>query len=174
MTGASHRKYVREELAKADLHQAAFTRDGRLESLRVAVFRETIGADLNKKVFCPFCLVDATLQKFLVSTKQGISSSKAECPYCHCGMLFRNVAREWTVEQYAKWVFDYSSSGFWKKIPSFELWKERLKARGWSQEFWRVYGELKENSPREESFEDRMNRMGEEEAQRWNKEGVGE
>lgn len=169
MGAAGHRKYQRQEIAKADIGQACFTRDGRLESLKSAAFKEQTGLDLNKVVFCPFCLAEEKVQKFLVSTKKGISTGKAQCPACGQGMMLRNVIKDWTPESYAKWVYEYSASGFWQKI-RFELWKDRLYARGWSQAFWDVYRQLKSDSPREENYEDRMNRMGEEAAQRWQEE----
>ena len=85
-------------------------------------------------------------------------------------MLLRSLVRDWTPESYAKWVFDYSHSGFWKKI-NFEMWKDRLQERGWSQTFWDIYKRLKAENPSEENYEDRMNRQGEEAAQQWQREG---
>lgn len=161
-----HRKYVRETIARADHGQACFTPDGHLESLRIAALKAQTGLDLNSLLPCPFCLNENTAQKFLVSTKKGISSSRAQCPSCGEGMLFRTLTRKWTAEVYAKWVFDYSHSGFWKKI-NFEIWKTRLAERGWAETFWDVYKQLKAENPREENYEDRMNRLGEEEAQNW-------
>ena len=170
MTVRTHRKYLREELAKADYSQAYFTREGQIEALRTAAFKEGTGLDLNKIVFCPFCLADDKVQRFLVSTKKGISTGRAQCPTCGQGMMLRNIVKDWTPETYAKWVYEYSGSGFWQKI-NFELWKDRLYARGWSQAFWDVYRQLKSDSPREENYEDRMNRQGEEAAQQWQREG---
>ncbi len=172
MSAREHRKYVREQMTKVDRSQACFTREGQLESLHDAVLKQEIGADLNKLMVCPFCLRDNKLQKFLVSTKKGVSNSRAQCPACGEGMLLRSLMRDWTPETYAQWVFEYSHSGFWKKV-HFEIWKDRLIARGWSDTFWNVYRELKTQNPAAENYEDRMNRMGEEAAQQWNEEGPG-
>ena len=170
---ATHRKYVREVIAKADLSQACFTVQGDLEKMRAVIFRENTGCDLTKVVLCPFCLLEGPLQKFLVSTKKGISAARGRCPHCENGMMLRTLTHDWTVPEYAKWVYQYSGSGFWQKIPSFEVWKERLRQRGWSTEFWDTYKQLKEESPREENVETRMNRLGEEAAQQWNTEQPG-
>lgn len=167
-----HRKYVRELKAKSDFSQACFTPAGELESLRGAVFKAQTGADLNKLFFCPFCLMENKLQKFLISTKKGLSNTRGLCPACGEGMLLRSLTRDWTPQTYAQWVFEYARSGFWKKV-NFEVWKTRLQECGWSQDFWDVYKQLKAENPTE-SYEDRMNRQGEEAAQQWNSEGVGQ
>lgn len=172
MTSRERRKYLREEMAKGDYSQACFTRDGRLEALRAAVFTEQSGMDLNKIVFCPFCLTDNKLQRFLVSTKKGISNSRAHCPNCDEGMLLFSLLHDWTPETYAKWVFEYSRSGFWKKV-NFEAWKRRLFERGWSEAFWEIYRQLKADNP-SESYEDMMNRKGQEAAQQWQQEESGQ
>lgn len=163
---AAHRKYIREEKAKADLNQVSFTPLGNLEKMRSVLFRENTGCDVNKTVLCPFCLQEGQLQKFLLSTKKGLSAARGRCPSCGNGMLLRTLTHDWTPQEYAKWVFNYAGSGFWQKIPTFESWKQRLQNRGWSREFWDAYKQLKEESPRE-GYADRMNRLGEEAAAQW-------
>lgn len=161
-----HRKYARETIAKADPGQLCFTSAGSLESARIAVLTEQTGLDLSSVLFCPFCLIENKARTFLVSTKKGISPNRAQCPACGEGMLFRTLIRKWTAEVYAKWVFGYSHSGFWKKI-KFETWKIKLYERGWAETFWDIYKQLKAENPREENYEDRMNRLGQEAAQQW-------
>jgi transcription elongation factor Elf1 len=163
-----HRKYSRETIAKSDKAQTCFTKEGELESLRIAVLKEETGLDMNTILSCPFCLIENRVQRFLVSTKKGISTSRTQCPSCGEGMFFRTLNRKWTAETYAKWVFDYGAA-FWRKI-KFENWKAELSKKGWAEGFWDVYKRLKAENPKEESYEDRMNRLGEETAQQWLKE----
>ena len=169
MSASGHRKYVRQEKAKSDLNQACFTSQGDVEKMRTVIFRENTGCDVSKIVLCPFCLQEGPLQKFLLSTKKGISASRGRCPSCQNGMMLRTLTHEWTIAEYAKWVFDYAGSGFWQKIPSFEIWKDRLQIRGWSADFWDLYKQLKQENPTE-NVEDHMNKLGEEAALQWHME----
>lgn len=162
-----HRKYVREDSVKMDVGQTCFRPDGSLRPLPT-VHVESSSIDVEKMVMCPFCLATNKIQRFLVSTKTGISSSKAECPECKNGMLMRTLLREWTPEAFAEWVYEYRRSGYWQKV-QFEAWKKRLEQLGWSRPFWDHYGQIKEeNKGEDESYSDYMNRQGEEMAQQWN------
>lgn len=164
------RKYRREELAKADSGQLTFSSDGAIqERKRILVSSSSI--DVNKFVFCPFCLKYNKLQRFLVSGKKGISRSRAQCPECGVGMLLATLLREWDPVTYAEWVFGYRKSGFWQKI-KFALWKEELAKMGWDKAFWDHYKTLKgaESPDDAESYGDYMNRQGEEAAAEWNRE----
>jgi uncharacterized Zn-finger protein len=167
-----NRKYLREEAAKHDQAQVCFGSDSQLQLSRPRVFTESTGIPLNKLVTCPFCLRDNRLQLFLISTKKGISHSRALCPECKEGMMMRSLLTEWTPESYASWVFGYAHSGFWQKV-HWETWRRRLQEKGWSQGFWDRYKALKgeaQETGEYESYVDRMNRQGEEAAAEWNRE----
>lgn len=141
-----HRKYVRGLKVKKDAQQACFGPDGAVHQ-RPQVISRQAQVDFSRIVLCPFCLCEAKLQAFLVSTKEGISQSKAQCPECETGMLMRSVNRTWTPEAFAEWIFNYK--GFWHKC-KFELWRRRLQAKGWTQQFWDRYRALKGEGVEEE------------------------
>ena len=173
----AHRRYLRQEAAKASSTQAKFSRDGSVLTTAAGIFAEQTSVDVTQLVRCPFCLSQAKLQSFLISTKEGISSSKGQCSGCGRGMMLRNlVTMKWTPEKYAEWVFGYSLNGFWQKI-QFSTWKERLAEIGWARQFWDKYKALKAeatSSDDTENFTEYINRKGQEAAQEWNQEIPGE
>lgn len=138
---AQDRKYRREQIAQSDKAQSTFGSSGQVQK-KAGVKIERKVLNMNKPVFCPFCLEGDYLKNFLVSTKKGLSTSKAQCPHCQSGMLLRTVLRKWTVEEYADWVFAYRVSGFWQKI-NFEKWSKNLEIKGWARDFWDRYKALK-------------------------------
>jgi transcription elongation factor Elf1 len=135
-----HQKYLRQERAKADKAQTRFTDQGFIFRPRLIVKHEHL--DINETVNCPFCLFEAPLRKFLVSTKKGLSVGKAKCPDCDNTMFMDTLTAERTIQEYALWCFDYAKSDFWGKVP-FQKFKMRLKMLGVSQEFWDKYKQLK-------------------------------
>jgi hypothetical protein len=166
----SQRKYHREQIAKGDQSQACFRPDGSVDPrIKPEVVSESL--DTLKVVMCPFCLGKDRLQVFLVSTKKGISRSKAHCPHCNNGMLLHTLLVEWSPESFADFVYGYRKSGYWQKI-SFADWKQKLEELGWARPFWDHYKEMKaENADEDEgSYSDMMNRQGEQAAQEWNRE----
>lgn len=166
------RKWLRQELVRADRAQVCFSGDGQLLEKRARVVVEVASVDVSRVVFCPFCLFEGKLQRFLVSTKEGISRSKAECPECEAGMLMSSVVHVWKPEEYAQWVFAYARRGFWQKC-KWAIWRKRLLERGWSESFWDRYKELKAEATEEgepESYTEYMARKGAEAAAEWTSE----
>lgn len=146
-------------------------REKKTEDKPVVSQVETV--DLSQVVMCPFCLEEGQLQKFLVSTKAGVSQSTGKCPFCHNGMRMHNLLKQWTPEEYADWVFGYRKAGFFQKI-DFQAWREKLVKKNWAGVFWPRYNALKgaaEKTGENESYADRMNRLGEEAARKWTEEG---
>lgn len=137
-----------------DKAQAKFSQDGTLQVEKPA---KTVVTSVEGYLFCPFCLYRAKVSKFLVSTKKGISHSMAKCPSCNNGMRMRSLTMKSSIEGYAKWVFDYSLSGFWQKCP-YKKWSERLKALGWSRRFWDEYKKLKGEFEPSESYDEYLER----------------
>jgi transcription elongation factor Elf1 len=138
---AELKKERRQNKAKSDPSQICFGSSGELK-LQPQVKAQVTEIPLEKSYLCPFCLVEAKLTNFLISNKDGISHSKAECKLCGQGMMMRNLMRPWTAEQYASWVFGYR--GFFKKDGfNFAAWRQRLIDLGWSLEFWSKYKALK-------------------------------
>ena len=166
-----HRKYVREERTRTDQAQACFNLDGSVKQ-HVPVEVASSAVNVEQIVMCPFCLAREKLQRFLVSTKKGISSSNGECPECKSGMRLRTLLRKWTPESFAEWVFEYSLNGYWQKV-KFDAWKERLKQIGWTRSFWDHYNAVKVEKlqGQSDSYIDYMNRQGEETARQWNEQG---
>ena len=106
--------------------------------------------------------------------EEGISTGNAKCPLCGLTFRMRNLVgmTKWTAKEYAKWVYNYSKEGFWRKVSTFfKTWKGRLKLMGWTDEFWKVYGELKGSEQDEggdtESFQDYVERKSQEAAEEW-------
>jgi hypothetical protein len=141
----------------------------------VVIAHETL-LPLEKQVSCPFCLGLSEFRKFLVSNKQGISSSLGKCPLCGNGLYLKTLfmMAKTDAKGYAKWVFNYK--GFFKKI-NFSQWKGRLKLIRWTQEFWDVYhvlkGEQQEQGDETETFTHYINRKGQEQADEWNRQEQG-
>lgn len=156
----AHKKYIREEKAKYDKVQTIFGEKGKVRHRPEYTVESGFTLDVSMKVHCPFCLYDDKLQAFLVSTKKGLSQSRAKCPICNNGMLMRSLTAEMTPEEYAQWCFEYSGSGFWQKVP-FNTWKERLFKMGWAYRFWSMYKELKGDSGKE-TYADHMEQAAKE------------
>lgn len=141
------RKYRRREIAKKDLQQTVF--GGKQELVietnphKFAVLTER-SIDPYLKVTCPFCLGINPLRLFLISTKKGYNRGLGKCQMCGQGVKFRTLLwmHKASVQDYAKWVFEYRTSGFWQKI-KFELWSKRLGMMKWTQPFWLEYKRLK-------------------------------
>lgn len=177
MSQRDHQRFLRAERAKHDKNQFVLCSSGVKQNPNVVLISHDTMLPLMKLVSCPFCLGLSEFRKFLVSNKQGISTSLGKCPLCGSGMLLKNLKRmsEATAKSYANWIFGYK--GFWKKI-KFKEWKGRLQLMGWTQEFWDEYmklkGEAAEEGGSEDSFMDYINRKGEEAAEEWNKEDRGE
>lgn len=168
-----HRKYIRGEKVKRDKEQMMFSFSGSLKSNpNIVVVAHTTVLPLEKQVSCPFCLGLSDFRKFLVSNKQGISTSMGKCRLCGQGMFLRSLKlmSETNAVGYTRWVFAYK--GFWKKI-NFHVWKGRLQLIGWTQEFWdeykRLKGEAQKEGQTDKGFIDYINRKGQEQAEEWNK-----
>lgn len=160
--------YHMREKAKDDKHQLRIGIDGKLKPSKMQMVTVVVSANYNQMVMCPFCLHAAKLQAFLVSTKKGISQSKAACPECKNGMMMKSLTTEWSPEEYADWVYNYRSMGFWQKVP-FNLWKERLHKIGWSHRFWTRYKELK-GSDESEDYWDYLDSQQQEAKEQWERE----
>ncbi len=160
--------YMMHEKAKDDVNQTRIGTDGKIKPSKAQMTVEFTTVDFAMMVSCPFCLHDDKLQAFLVSTKKGISQSRANCPECHNGMMMKSLTADWTPEQYASWVFAYRVDGYWKKC-KFSIWKERLYKRGWSKRFWEKYKSLKGTDESEDYF-DHVDVQQEEDRERWVKE----
>jgi len=102
------------------------------------------GIDPFEKTTCPFCLGLNPLRLFLISAKKGYDRGIGKCPLCDKKMKLSTIVKmeTWTPEQYAAFVYDYRSSGFWQKI-SFATWKKRLNMMNWGKRFWDEYKRLK-------------------------------
>lgn len=94
---------------------------------------------LNEKFFCPFCLHLDNYNKFIKSDKR---IDLIVCPRCKIEMMKSTLTNEMTVEEFARWVFDYALKGFWKKC-DFEYFNWRLKQLEIAQRFWDKYKALK-------------------------------
>jgi hypothetical protein len=156
------KRYRRQEKAKQDLAQLTFGSSGEVTPRKKVMFSSE-AVDLSQEVMCPFCLEKGVLQRFIVSTKTGISQKKALCPFCGVGMMMRNLLRKWDPITFADWVFGYRR-GFFQKV-DFPAWRKKLFDMGWAGEFWRHYNALKGEDKAAESGvdEDEAGRLYDEE-----------
>jgi hypothetical protein len=159
-----HRKFVRQEHAKQDLQQTVFFQEESKEidfkgnPNKYAKLTEK-GVDPFRNTTCPFCLGYNRLRLFLVSTKKGYDRGKGKCPLCGQGAKLQTLVKmeTWGPEEYAQFVFDYRSSGFWQKI-KFHEWKKRLTLMCWTEQFWNEYRRLRGDAPdaeREKELEEK-------------------
>jgi hypothetical protein len=100
--------------------------------------------EIDPKVMCPFCLYQSTLSHFGTKTSKGKESKMFKCPDCGQGMRQDTLTKDMTTKQFAEWVWEYRSFGFWQMI-NFAKFSERLKNLGIAREFWDEYKRLKEN-----------------------------
>ena len=149
-----HRRFVRQEHAKKDMQQTVFFQDTAKQTIdfkgnpnKYATLT-TKGIDPFRNTTCPFCLGYSRLRLFLQSTKKGFNRGIGKCPLCGQGAKLQTLVKmeTWGPEEYAQFVFDYRSSGFWQKI-DFASWKKRLALMGWTERFWNKYKELRGDSP---------------------------
>lgn len=159
-------------ISKKAIREARFNKSQYILNPRqkaVAVPRPTVKIETvnyEKQVYyCPFCLYFGGHREFETLTKKGKPSKKIICPACKNGMLNRTLTTKMTAEQYAEFVYMYSSSGFWQKI-NFEQWKERLNKLGMAKQFWDKYKLLKGTGERTETYTEHM----EHEQEQWAKE----
>ena len=160
-----HRKFTRQERAKQDMQQTVFFQDAKEKTIdfkgnpnQWVKFTEK-GIDPFKNTTCPFCLGYNRLRLFLVSTKKGYDRGSGKCPLCGKGAKLQTLVKmeTWGPEEYAAFVFDYRSSGFWQKI-KFDTWKKRLGMMGWNEQFWNEYRRLRGDAPdaeREKELEEK-------------------
>ena len=127
----------------SDRKQVRFYENGWMHKPEPPKIETTSAINPTEEVMCPFCLYQAKLREFFISTNKGISTDRAQCPDCKNGMKIRTLIVEMDAEQYAGWVYNYRSFGFWKKCP-FDKWKLRLKNIGWALQFWGKYKALKQ------------------------------
>lgn len=100
------------------------------------------------KCMCPFCLHTDYAHRFYIKIKKGYSEKRAKCPDCNTLMQMKSLTAHMSAEEYAEWVYNYSASGFWKKV-NFKQFNERMRALGFSYEFWAKYKELKAGRTKE-------------------------
>lgn len=86
---------------------------------------------------CPFCLENHN--NFSVE-----SHGLVKCSKCNNQMKPKTLifVTHCTNEEFAKWVFEYRLSGFFKKI-NFVQWNKKLKELGIAKEFWDEYKKFK-------------------------------
>jgi hypothetical protein len=139
-----HRRYLRSEKASHDKCQRVLSPLGSEPNPRpYSVVPETL-LDPEKNTTCPFCLGLSKFRLFLVSSKKGFNRYMGKCPLCEHNVTLKTLKNMtvWGPEEFAKFVAEYSTMGFWKKI-NFKTWTNRLKLMGWTSEFWDRYHEIR-------------------------------
>jgi len=161
-------KWKRDMKAMDDKHQTVFAPD---TPTGVAKRQKTI---VNIQIAhtgiysCPFCLYQAKIEHFLISTKKGFHKGLGQCPDCQNKMRFRTLTAEWTPEDFAEWCYGYSADGYWQKVP-FSKFSDRLYKIGWSKRFWDKYKQLKG----EDKSEDYMTMLNKEASAQYDRDILG-
>lgn len=168
------RRFLQRERARQDKQQTTLAPEGVKANPYVYAVKTEILPPPEKQVTCPLCLGLEQFNRFLVSNKKGISRSVGKCPLCGQGMFLKTLVHmeKCTAKQYAEWVYQYSRSGFWKKV-DFAVWKRRLQLMGWTQDFWDRYKELKGEDQSESSEDNEKWEAQREAAQERVKDGTG-
>lgn len=155
------KKYKREQQARDDKAQAVLAPEKQSFMRERGRVISTSSMALTGQYMCPFCLYVGNIQKFLVSTKKGVSQKTAKCPDCGNTMRMKTLTYDFTIEQFAQWCCQYALSGFWKKVP-FQKFNRRLKELGIRYRFWKAYKIFK-GEDTTESYEDYIARKQREE-----------
>lgn len=155
-------RYNRDYKARHDKQQAKL--DPKSPSFLKEQVKEIISVTTLRtgNYACPFCLHSDTVDKFLISTKQGYHKGLGKCPECSNQMQLKTLFAKMTPEEFAEFAFGYASDGYWNKVP-FSKFNRRLQQIGWLDRFWTRYKELKGDSPAEK-YQDYLMRHQEEEA----------
>lgn len=122
-----------------DLNQTKLSLNG-IESNKLKCAKPELKIGFSEMVLCPFCLNWSEFAKF--PKKKGFYS----CPSCKNQMIFNTLfkIRKMGISEFAKWVFDYRLTGFFKKIPDFYKWNQNLIELGLSDDFWKQYHKLRD------------------------------
>lgn len=141
-------RFILQEELRLDKNQTLFSDDLNIKKndFRNAQLKEHLNPDNN--VMCPFCLYVAKAIKFYqFLTKQKLDKRFGKCPDCGTLATWKSLYTiiKMKPEEFAKWVYEYRLSGFWKKC-TFEKFKTRLYHTGLSFEFWEEYKKLKGES----------------------------
>lgn len=138
----AQRKCRREDKASRNNKQATFTKIAKLKLKQQPKIETFFKYGATKVFYCPFCLGIHPFSKYLISTKKGYHKGLMQCPECNNKFRITTLTEIASPEEYAEFVYPYSASGFWQKVP-WTKWKERLYGIGWAQRFWKRYKELK-------------------------------
>lgn len=146
------KKWKREQKAHDDKHQTILAPD-RIAGAKLREKPKVNFIITHKGLYrCPFCLYQATIERFLISTKKGFHKGLAKCRECGNQMRFSSLTAKWTPEQFAEWCHGYAADGYWQKVP-WTKFQDRLKHLGIAQKFWQRYKELK-GEDKTESYEE--------------------
>jgi hypothetical protein len=132
------RSTTKGKVAEGQSHLSDFS--SIIQEVQVEVEMKAEGLEPQKKVRCPFCLVENAKLRFMHSLKSGKLARKATCPNCKADMLLESLEKEMTLDEFAKWVSEYQ--GFFKKV-DFEKFTKGLWAMGVGKEFWVLYRKYK-------------------------------
>lgn len=130
--------YKQVEKAKYDAQQYTLNPDLSIIINQRKYAKKEMEKDFTKIVMCPFCLNTTELWRFKFNGGLRI------CQNCLNRMRLETLIKISSIEEFAKFVFNYRFSGFWDKIyPDFKAWNKKLFELGLSLEFWEEYKKLK-------------------------------
>lgn len=130
--------YKKIEKCQYDAQQYILNTDGSIFRNPIKCAKITLKAEYDTIIMCPFCLSTLKLAEFRFS--EGLRV----CSHCNNKMRLETLLKINSIEEFAKFVFNYRFNGFWQKIkPSFKQWNKNLYLLGLSKEFWEHYHRLK-------------------------------
>jgi transcription elongation factor Elf1 len=154
-------KYKREQQVKDDLKQSILNPENLEKTELRKKVTVTVAAIYTGLYRCPFCLHEARINSFLISTGKGYHRGLGKCPECGNQMQLKTLTSKMTPEQFAEFAYGYRTAGYWQKV-KFNTFNQRLKELGINFRFWKRYKELKGEEPTE-GYEDWLMRKQQEE-----------
>jgi len=112
-------------------------------------FKEDMGKLVfNMEVVCPFCAWRGRVIQFRTKKSErskSFSTKMFKCPDCGQGMRRDTLFRDFTVSEWARWLYtDVIMFKGYHRI-SFPKLLQRLKEYGWANEFWSAWKAVKDN-----------------------------
>lgn len=159
--------YIAQKM-KWDKNQSVLTGTGIMSNDKAYAQSKNSYTIFDKRVvFCPFCLHNFEINKFLIENKSKGSINKlfGKCPNCNNDMMLKTLddLNKMTIKEFAKWCFNYRLNGFWGKVTRneskgselgdkyFHEWNSKLKMLSDNEGsdsivFWDTYKALRGDS----------------------------
>lgn len=97
---------------------------------------------------CPYCFYIDKLIAFRMKMRGGgFSKKRYVCPECRQIMLKRTLFMDLSLGELAQWIYAnirvFQRDNFYENRLSMDMIVERVRVRGWGNEFWEAWKEAK-------------------------------